>query len=171
MVTINGFPKHGNHALVKAVQMLGVPCMVNHIPFGRSVGEKHVFIKRDPRNGLVSWLRMNGQPEIPGMFITAFRLFQSNSLVAELAEYEGWLHDAGTLVVRYEDLISGPDEIMKVAAYLGASYQPTAFENLPGLTRTWTGPNHSDYRVLWTPEVEAVWNVEGGPELLSRWGY
>jgi hypothetical protein len=171
MVTINGFPKHGNHALAKSVQMLGVPCAVNHIPFGQPVGEKHVFIKRDPRNGLVSWLRMNGQPEIPGMFITAFRLFQSNSLVAELAEYEGWLRDAGTLVVRYEDLISGPEEIMKIAEYIGVAYQPTAFENLPGLTRTWAGAKHSDYRELWSPEVETVWAAEGGSELLYQWGY
>lgn len=170
MVTTNGFPKSGNHALVKAVQLLGAPCEVNHIPFGSEVKDKHVFIKRDPRNVLCSWLRFNGQPVTPGMLITSFRRFQDRSLVEEMAEFEGWLTDSNTLVVAYEDLISSSAEMQRIADYLDTPYINGAFEALPGLTRTWFA-EHSDYRAIWTPEVEAAWVAEGGPELLARWGY
>lgn len=170
MVTTNGFPKSGNHALVKAVQLLGQPCQVNHIPFGGVVSDKHILIKRDPRNILCSWLRFNGQPVTSGMFLTAFRKFQDRSLGEEMADYEAWQHDQNTLVVRYEDLISDADEMRRIASYLGIIYQHGAFEALPGLTRTWFA-DHSDYRTIWTPEVEAAWNAEGGAELLAAWGY
>lgn len=170
-VTINGFPKHGNHPLVKGVQLLGVPCQVNHIPFGEPVEGKHIFIKRDPRNALVAWLKMNGQPPAAGTFLSAFRQFQSASLVEEMAAYEGWLSDPDTLVVRYEDLIANDDELRAIAAFIGTPYIEGAFENLPGLTRTWTGPIHSDYRTIWAAEIQTDWITEGGPGLLARWGY
>lgn len=170
-VTPNGFPKHGNHPLVKGLQLLGVPCQVHHIPFGHPVEGRHIFIKRDPRNALVAWLRMREMPETPGIFITAFRRFQERSLVEEMAEYEAWQRDPDTLVVRYEYLIADADELKRIAAFLGIPYIDGAFENLPGMTRTWTGPNHSDYRAIWTPEVESVWAEEGGNQLLAAWGY
>lgn len=169
MVIANGFPKSGNHALVKAIQLLGQPCGVNHIPFGEVEG-KHIFIKRDPRNVICSWLRFNGQPVTPGTFITAFRRFQFASLVEEMAEYEGWLTDENTLVVSYEDLIADDFCLREVAGFMGVPYLDGAFDHLPGMTRTWY-PEHSDYRTLWTPEVDAVWVAEGGQELLARWGY
>lgn len=170
MVTTNGFPKAGNHALVKAVQLLGQPCQVNHIPFGGEVADKHILIKRDPRNILCSWLRFNGQPVTSGMFLTTFRDFMGKTLVDAMAEYEAWQHDENTLVVRYEDLISDADEMRRIASYLNIIYQHGAFEALPGLTRTWFA-DHSDYRTIWTPEVEVAWNAEGGAELLAAWGY
>ena len=170
MVTTNGFPKSGNHALVKAVQLLGQPCEVNHLPFGESVAEKHLFIKRDPRNIVCSWLRFKGLPVTPGMFITAFRDFDGRSLIDAMAEYEGWLHDASTCVVRYEDLVADDACLRGIAAFLEIPYLTGSFENLPGLTRTWFA-EHSDYRAIWTPDVETVWVEEGGPALLARWGY
>lgn len=170
MVKTNGFPKSGNHALVKALQLIGQPCQVNHIPFDQAVEGKHLFVKRDPRNVVCSWLRFSGHPVTPGMFITAFRKFQDRSLVEELAEYEGWLNDENTLVVKYEDLIANDDELRAIAAFIGTPYIEGAFDNLPGLTRTWFA-DHSDYHAIWTPEVDAVWHAEGGPELLARWGY
>lgn len=170
MVTTNGFPKSGNHALVKALQLIGTPCQVNHIPFGESADGPHIFIKRDPRNVVCSWLRFTGKPVTPGMFITAFRLFQDRSLIEELADYEGWLTAKNTLVVCYEKLVESDAELRAVAAHLSVPYVEGAFENLPGMTRTWYS-EHSDYRAIWTPEVEAVWSSEGGTALLARWGY
>ena len=167
MITTNGFPKSGNHALVKALQLLGQPCRVNHIKVGEPVEGRHVFIKRDPRNVICSWLRFNGQPVTPGMFLTTFAQFQERSLIAELAEYEGWL--AG-FVVRYEDLIASDVEMRRIAEHLNIPYIDGAFEALPGMTRTWFA-DHSDYRTIWTPDVESVWIANGGPELLARWGY
>ena len=170
MVATSGFPKSGNHALVKATQLLGIPCQVEHIKFCEAVADKHVFIKRDPRNIICSWLRFNGNPVTAGMFITAFRDFQGRPLVDEMADFEGWLTDSNTLVVSYEALILSDAEVRRIAAYIGVPYIDGAFAALPGMTRTWF-PEHSDYRTVWTPEVEAVWNAEGGPELLKRWGY
>lgn len=169
-VTTNGFPKSGNHALVKAIQLLGVPCHVDHLPFGEEVCAKHVFIKRDPRNIICSWLRFQGMPVTPGMFIAAFRKFQEKSLLEELVTYEPWLTDENTLVVKYEDLIQSDATLRKIADYLGTPYIEGAFENLPGMTRTWYA-EHSDYQTIWTPEVASVWFREGGFELLSTWGY
>jgi hypothetical protein len=168
----NGFPKSGNHALVKAVQLLGQPCQVSHIPFSsEGLDNTHrIFIKRDPRNIVCSWLRFNNKPVTPGMFISAFRQFQSVSLCEEMAEYAGWLAEPNTLIVKYEDLIATDMEMRRIAAYLGVPYIPGAFENLPGLTRTWYS-NHSDYNTIWTSDVDIVWANEGGAELLKTWGY
>lgn len=170
MVTVNGFPKAGNHALAKAVQLLGVPCDVCHLPFGEKVETKHIFIKRDPRNVVCSWLRFNGQPVTPGTFLAAFRRFQERSLVEEMAEYEGWLTDEKTLVVSYEALIDNEAEMRRIAEYLATPYFAGAFETLPGMTKTWF-PQHSNYEDIWTVDVEAAWVAEGGPALLTRWGY
>lgn len=169
MVTTNGFPKSGNHALVKAVQLLGQPSQVNHIAFSEASEGPYIFIKRDPRNVVCSWLRFNGQPVTPGMFIAAFRKFQERSLVEEMADYDGWLTAENTLVISYEDLIASDNKIRAIAAWLNTPYIEGAFDALPGLTRTWF-PDHSDYRAIWTPEVDAVWRSEGGTELLSKWG-
>ena len=101
------------------------------------------------------------------MFLTAFLQFQERSLIDELAEYEGWL--AG-FVVRYEDLIASDAEMRRIAEHLNIPYIDGAFEALPGMTRTWFA-DHSDYRTIWTPDVESVWILNGGPDLLARWGY
>lgn len=166
----NGFPKAGNHALVKACQLLGQPCAVEHIVYADKPEGAFVFIRRDPRNIVLSWLRFQGKPVEPGLFITHFRAFQNASLVEEMAAYEGWLTDPDTLVVRYEDLIASDAEMRRIAAALGVPYLEGAFEALPGLTRTWNA-QHANYATFWTPDVEAVWAAEGGPELLERWGY
>ena len=169
MVTTTGFAKSGNHALVKAVQLLGHPCSVDHIEYAGPIGQ-HVFIKRDPRNIVCSWLRFNGQPVTQGMFITAFRLFQYGTLVDEMAAFEGWLADPQTLVISYEALIASDAEMQRIAAFLDTPWIDGAFDELEGLTATWFA-QHSNYRTIWTPEVEAVWAAEGGDALLARWGY
>lgn len=169
MVTTSGFAKAGNHALVKAVQLLGQPCEVTHVAYVGPIGQ-HVFIKRDPRNIVCSWLRFNGQPVTQGMFLTAFRKFQYASLVDEMAAFEGWLTDPQTLVVSYESLVASDVEMRRIAEYLGVPYLDDAFSELEGLTATWFA-EHSDYRTLWSPEVEAAWAAEGGNDLLNRWGY
>jgi hypothetical protein len=171
-VTANGFPKAGNHALVKGLQLLGVDCDVSHIPVAEGVPADvpHVFIKRDPRNIICSWLRFQGRPVTQGMFLTCLDRFQERGLVDEMAEYEGWLHDTSTIVVRYEDLIASDVVLRRLASVLEVPYLDDAFTHLPGMTRTWH-KQHSDYQTIWTPEVEAGWVAAGGPDLLKRWGY
>lgn len=184
-VLCNGFPKAGNHALWKAIELLGVPGGVNHIPYiaefavtrgvlAMRARAKHVFIIRDPRNAIVSWLRWNRDAVTPGKFITTFRRFQERSLVEDLAAYEGWLSDPWTYVVRFEELIRDDGSMRALAAYLGVPYLYGAWEELEqrygGQTKTWNAI-HSDYRHVWTAAVEAVWSAEGGTELLARFGY
>lgn len=166
----NGFPKSGNHALVKACELLGIPAEVQHRPYETGAGPC-LFIKRDPRNILVSWLRFHGKEVTPGMFLSAFRYFQEDTLIAEMAAYEGWLSDRDTLVVSFESLIASPVDMIRIAARVGVPYLGGAWDHLPGLTRTWHAV-HSDYRdIIWTPDVRKAWDAEGGGELLARWGY
>ena len=169
-ITTSGFPKSGTHALAKACQLLGLPCRPQHIAFGTKVKGRHLFIKRDPRDVLVSWLRFVGQPVTPGMVITAFRQFQSRPLVEEMAEFSGWLDDPDTMVVRYENLIRDDAEMRRIAQHVGVPYLNGAWQALPGLTYSWRQP-HSDWGPVWTPEVDAVWRAESGLELLRAWGY
>lgn len=170
-VFCNGFPKCGNHALMKAVELLGVPGSVNHFAADEKLPEgisSHIFIKRDPRNVIVSWLRFHSDLVTPGKFLARFRRFSDSSLSEEMSRYEGWLSLA--YVVRYEDLVRDDSAMRGIAAMLGVPYIDGAWEQLENHTVTWNAVK-SDFRSVWTPEVEAVWNEEGGRELLARWGY
>ncbi len=176
-LTINGFPKVGNHALLKACELLGQPVDVNHLSYAEGLPEgttHHIFIKRDPRNTIISAVRFTGQVVSVGSFLTCFRRYKltgSNMTFAEaLGAFEGWLTDANTLVIRYEDLIANDSTMRQIAAYLKIPYLDGAFELLPGLTVTWN-EQHSNYLSLWTPQLEEMWMAEGGGDLLKRWGY
>ena len=173
MIFTNGFPKAGNHALVKACELLGAKCAVNHTPFGEELpgaATHSLFIVRDPRDIVISFLRFTGRPVTAAAFMLAVREFRpGSSLMAELAKYEGWL-SSGSLIVRYEDLIADEREMRRIAAFIGVEYWPRLWEELPGLTWTWN-PVHSDYRALWTAELEAEWASAGGNDLLAIWGY
>lgn len=174
LVITNGFPKSGNHALVKAVQLLGVPCAVDHQPWSdhwAMTPVPRIFVRRDPRNIVLSWATHQRMPHTAGTFLRYLRQFaDGGTLVEEMAKYEGWLHDAGTLQVRYEDLVANDAEMRRIAEYLGEPYPEGAWEHLPGLTWSWT-PNHADWRSVWTQRVGKVWDQMGGAELLQRWGY
>jgi len=175
-VHANGFPKMGNHALVKALQLLGCPCIVQHVPWREEMGYRdapRLFIVRDPRDAVVSMLRMKKLPVTPGMVMTRLRQYrddESGTLVEVMAEMEGWLTDPTTLVVHFEDLKKSDAEMRRIAAWLGIPYLEGAWEELPGLTMTYnTVP--SDHKTVWTADVEAIWQDIGGPALLARWGY
>jgi len=171
IVFVNGFPQSGNHALVKAVQLLGLPARVEHVPFkdGAPADATHiVFTKRDPRNVIVSALRKEGQLVTPGTFLAKFRRFRVTSLRKELQAYDGWLNTAGQ-VVAYERLLE-ERTIRSLANYLGVPLHFGVVEQIPGLTRTYNAVR-SDYRPIWTREVQHAFVHEGGAEMLLRWGY
>lgn len=168
----NGVAKCGNHALVKAIELLGLNASVNHIPFAEHESEYEaiVFIKRDPRNALMSWLRFENKPITQGTFIAGLSNFATcGDLVAEFDAYYPWLN-CGAHVVAYEDLIRDDVALRTLAGYLGVPYLEDAFANLPDHTLTWN-PEHSDYRTIWTPAVQIAWSEAGGNALLERWGY
>lgn len=169
----NGFPKSGNHGLVKACELLGLPCDVNHVSYADGAPRgttHHIHIRRDPRNVVISMLRFNAQPVTPGMFISRMRRYQDRSLIEEMAEFEPWLMDPHTLTIAYEDLISSDKTMRQIAAYVGVPYIEGAWERLPGRTFTWNDV-HSDYRKIWNRNVADVWTDEGGDKLLASWGY
>jgi len=173
-ICVNGSPKSGTHALLKACELLGVnPYMVNHIPFGNTLPEgtdKHIVIFRDPRNVVISWLRFQRKDITEGTIIAA-----ATNTVKLQSQFVGWMNDPSTLILKFEDLIKNDAEIRKLANYLGVNYLDSAFPNLCGFTRTWTGsgrtPNYSDYTKYWTPAVEAFWASEEPAALLNTLGY
>ncbi|MCC6193746.1 MAG: hypothetical protein IT518_04685 [Burkholderiales bacterium] len=170
----NGFPKSGNHALWKACELLGVPSGVNHLTYAEGIPQDathHVFIERDPRDVIVSWLRFTHRPVTPGTFLSALRSFDDGpSLIDAMAAYEPWLRHESTLVVRFEDLIASDLTMRAIASYLGVPYLDGAFDELPGMTKTWNA-KHSNHRIVWTDQVAQAWVREGGDDLIARWGY
>jgi hypothetical protein len=167
MVKLNGPPKMGNHALWKACELLGIATDgVNHIAADEPRGdERFIFIKRDPRNALVSWVRFNGMPVTQGTLIAAMADY-----LPQLPQYEGWLTAPGVLVVSFERLVADDQQMREIASFAGVPYLDDAWPNLPDHTKTWTG-RLSDWREHWTPAVDAAWVAAGGPALLERWGY
>lgn len=161
MILVSGIPKSGTHALLKAVELLGVPApMHEHLPFGPLPAgtEKHLYIIRHPRNILMSWVRFENKPVTTGTLIGAMRDFAGKRFAEVLESYMGWLTDPQTFIVRYERLCSTPDAIRDIAIYLDVPYLDDAFPNLPGLTPTWTG-SPSDWRTVWNPEVDCWWDA------------
>jgi hypothetical protein len=179
MIVVNGCPKAGTHALLKAVELLGQNSWqrdVDHIPFGEPLPEgitKHCFIKRDPRDMLVSWLRHEAKPLTDGMAMSSFM----GGWYGMVSRFSPWLRDPNTKVFVFEYLIASDKAMLDLADYLEVPYLETAFPNLLGMTKTWTGgtnpmtPNFSDYRQIWTPALEAFWIKFGGDALLKYWGY
>ncbi len=177
-VFANGFPKSGNHALVKACELLGVPADVNHRPYsmGRLINRTHLYIKRDPRNIVMSKIREQARKPTPGLFMAGVRGFDSNltlsgSLRSQLLLFHPWLANPHTYVLRYEDLIANDITMRRLADFLKVPYFEGAWEELPGHTVSWRDGGHSDYRTIWSDMLEQEWQCEGGPALLEAWGY
>lgn len=175
---LNGAPKMGNHALWKAACLLGLESSgVNHIPYqelnGAETSEQellatcdmHVFIRRDPRNALMSWVRFQKLPVTVSTMVSAM-----SDYILQLDPFEPWLQREGVVQVRFEELVSSPQAMQDLATAVGVPYPEEAWESLPNHTKTWTG-KLSDYREVWTPALEVAWQARGGNELLTRWGY
>lgn len=167
-VFLNGPPRMGNHALWKTCELLGIDSNgVNHLPWIKMPkgGPKRLFIKRDPRNALLSWMRHNGLLMTQTTAISRMRKY-----LETLQHFERWLHDQGTLVVSFERLLADDQQMREIAAHCGVEYVDDAWQNLPNHTRTWTG-NLSDYRAIWSEKVDRAWRERDGSAVLVRWGY
>ena len=170
-IIINGFPKTGNHAVQKACELLGFEFKVNHMPYEKlPSGFQCIFMKRDPRNIVISMLRMRGIDVTVENFVALLTLFTTDTLIDEMAKYEGWLTDPNTLLVAYEDIIKDKGAMETIANYLGTQYQDGLFEQLEGLTFTYNAV-HSDYTTVWNADFQSAWDAAGGTQLLTRWGY
>lgn len=171
MILVNGCPKHGTHALLKAVELLGQDAGdVWHCARGDRLPDgvtKHLFIFRDPRDGLVSWIRQQGKVVTDGTFMAAVR---NGEYLKILRSFVGWMRDDSAFKVCYEDLVKDDKALRAIAGFLGVPYLESAFPNLPGLTITWH-PIRSNFRQVWTPAVESVWRDAGGDDLVTEFGY
>lgn len=179
----NGMPKTGTHALLKGMELLGIPASLagpqdgfgymDHIPYSASPpAGKMVHIIRHPKNMLISWVRWVGNPVTEGMLIGAIQSYNTIGIAATLDAYQGWLSDANVHTVKYEDLVASAQALTDIATFLGVSYLVDAFANLPGLTETWTG-SPSDYttKAAWTANVDAAWTAAGIPARQAAFGY
>ena len=156
MIVVNGCPKHGNHALLKSVELLGQDAgSIIHYAHGTQFpeGTKHLFIYRDPRNGLISWMRQQGKSITDGTVMAAIR---EGTYLRYLRDFSGWMTDDTAFKVRFESLIADDVSIRDIAFFLDVPFLDSAFKNLTGMTITWTG-ELSDFRTFWTPMVAAVW--------------
>lgn len=168
MICANGCPKSGTHALLKACELLGKGGRVDHIEYGRLIPDwvtKHVFIYRDPRNVLLSRLRKENVEITTGTIMA-----HAPRLIGEAANYIGWLNEPGLFTCRYEDLISNPETIKKLADYLEVPYREEAFAKLPGRTITWM-PEHVDFTKVWNDELVKHWSDNKYDEVCNKFGY
>ncbi len=172
VVTVNGFPKTGNHALKKGVELLGVaPVELRHEPYGNgftSDGPMLVPI-RHPRNVLISKCRWEGLPVVSGPLMNLIRSFDGKPMNDGYRSFLEW--DApGVLLVSYEELIASDAVLRRIADYLGVPFLEDAFPNLLGLTISWSG-SPSRWEDYWTDAVDGAWTDSGMAALQRDLGY
>ncbi len=173
MLYLNGIAKGGTHALMKAVELLGVPMVPGYGSLDRrpyseaNKGPGSVFIYRHPRNALVSGVR---QAKI-GVVTQGFLIAAMHDLYPTWMGYVPFLSDPEILAVRLEDLIGdGGKTIRQLGEHIGRPYLQDAYDNLPGMTFSWNKVP-SRWQDHWTPEVDAAWVMERGPEVEVAFGY
>jgi len=167
---INGFPKSGQNALRRACELLGVELPINHIPYAQNPGGPCIYIKRDPRNVILSMIHFRQLPVTVANFKAMVAKFNTDTIANEFASYYGWLTDANTTVITYEDLIANDTCMKSLATTLGVTYPTNAFASLEGPTFTFNQV-HSDYTTIMTPAVITWWQSVNGPVLVTAWGY
>ena len=184
MIICNGIEKSGLHALSKSVQLLGIPSnsfapdapnsvAFDHIPYGTLDPKytKHIYIRRHPRNMLISWVRFIALPVTTGTLIGAMQGFVEGSFHDYCSKFIPWLNEPGVLQVRFEDLFTdGGVTMQKIADYLGVPLDPDAYPNIPGFTQTWTG-KLSDWTTVWNAELETALTQYRCNEIQTAFGY
>ncbi len=184
VVICNGNPKAGLHALLRTVELLGIPldvtgqgktghCIGGHWPLSNPplVG-KHIHIIRNPRNMLVSWTRFTRGDFAPGFLISAFKSYYlKKPIYEEFMDYVPYLRRKGILTVRFEGLAEGDgDTAESIAAFIGTPMLPGVIERRLGGTITWTG-KLSIWEDYWSDAIEEAWVEARGLEIEKAFGY
>lgn len=168
MIVCNGSPKTGTHLLLKAVYLfggVGFSASHAHKSFGCRILGKHLHIKRNPRNVLLSWVRFSGNELKTHNIIS-----EIDHIIKEMTTYKGWLDDGETLNVSFELLLSDKKELERVSGFLGLPLVDDHFSLLWGGTRTFTN-NLIKWKDHWNDEINEVWVKAGGLELEKDFGY
>lgn len=139
---------------------------------------KCVVFLRDPRNTIISHTRYKASDLQPGKadkriakLITKRKSGIEGPIEHMTAWARRWARSEGTLIVRFEDLVSDKvGQVTRVRDYLGGGDVDDAIEYTFGKSGTWTG-RHSQWREWFGPLALDAWNANGGPRLLKAMGY
>lgn len=170
-IVCNGVMKSGTHLLLKAVTLFGVgedEVRVRHAhdPWGSLISEeKHLQSVRNPRNILISWCRYVYHDDSEARLIDNIP-----RTIKAINEFAGWLNDDSVLFVRFENLLTDPEEINRLGKFIDLPPVHNHFEQLWGDTATFTG-NHSNWSKVWTESLEQAWNDADGHVCETTWGY
>lgn len=169
MIVVNGSPKTGTNLLLKTVVMFGAEAKLaihDHIPYSRkSLDAKYLHITRSPRNVVASWVRFNKLELNEKNYIDNIPY-----IVQEMSEYIGWMTDADTLHIKFEELLTDSTQIDRIGAYIGLPPITDHWLNIWGGTPTFTN-SLSVWRDFWTPGMAVEWVKNGGIELENVLGY
>lgn len=174
-VQVNGFPKCGNHAVKKGIELLGViDVEINHRPYSDvmpwTFTGQLVMPIRHPRNVLISKCRWEHRPLCSGSLIGFVRKFDHEPMQVEYGAFLPWMRYARVLTVRYEELVSSATTLRTIASFLQVPFLTDAFPNLPGITYSWNA-TPSRWEDHWSPALDRVWADEGMTDLEGRLGY
>lgn len=178
----------GSHLIRPIVAALGGDPIIEPGRVTAPIDESHgpvIVFRRDPRDRMAATQRWwTGKPrklqsmrqggdDADGQI--AWLLIEGGFLPEMLRWARIWCNRPDALTVRFEDMRErGTDEIARIAEHLGKprDYQRDAeiWESIWLKGRTYTG-KHSDWREYFGPKSNAVWEREGGPELVRLMGY
>jgi hypothetical protein len=173
MIKLNSIPKAGTHLLIRATELLGavVPNMGHALHANTIKDDRHLFIIRNPRNALISWLRWNKKPLAQGTIITTLQRYEDSVPFYDYwMRYVSWMTAENAMVIRFELLLDDERVLRRIADYLGVAYLDDAYAHLVGPTATYTG-RLSRWQEHWTPIVEDAWGTFGGTEIERAFGY
>jgi hypothetical protein len=144
-----------------------------------------VFVFRHPRNVLISWARWvavgldwtNAAEPAPGDVLVQIDAAAIDRTLDRMRAFVGW-RDRAVFSIRFVDYVENPKAVSAdLCAALGiAPVDPMkAFgDRAPWVTQgyrgTWSG-RHSDWRALWTEELDKAWSTAGGPDVERLYGY
>ena len=166
MVLCNGSPKTGTHLLVKAVRLFGGGAQLSNHNHNPDLSCRHIHIIRNPRNALISYLRMNKIELLRSNIIKEMPRF-----IAEYSEYIQLLDRKDVLTITFENLLTDESELDKISAFVGLPLIDNHFRKLWGQTATFTG-KLSNWREHWDhSKVARKWESFGGLALESALGY
>ncbi|MCK8137771.1 hypothetical protein [Pseudoalteromonas sp. 2CM28B] len=132
-------------------------------------GNKHLFIYRDARNLALSWLRHRNREDSTIAVSTKnlIKLIKGGMFGVSIPDfYSGfinWIADPKTFVISFEEITSGNYSFSKLETFLevpAGSIDNSIFANSSTKNKV-----HSNWKDLWSDDVEAAWVEAGGISL------
>ena len=168
MIICNGSPKTGTHLLLKAIHMFGGRCILavhRHIESVDSIEHQHIHIIRCPRNAFISYIRMSKIEPTQANIIREMPRF-----IKEYSQYLHYLDDKNTLNIRFESLLSDPNELNRIAILLDKPLVENHFDRIIGGTSTYN-ETPSCYKEMFNDKIMYAWGFFCGDVLESALGY